>query len=108
MRSQTPQPHGLIIMQPRTGLVSAMSPSRTAAWYHSGKFCSRVMDSARLLIGSPPVGPKPKWLALAQWAESSGKGAWRADLWTAGAVARAASFGALRGPSSGAGSVKHG
>ena len=31
MRSQTPQPHGLITMQPRTGLVSAMSPSRTAA-----------------------------------------------------------------------------
>ena len=56
MRSHTPQPHGLMIMQPRTGLVSAMSPSRTTAWYQSGKFCSRVTESARLLIG-----PSPEW-----------------------------------------------
>jgi hypothetical protein len=39
-----------------------------------------VTDSARLLIGSLPLCPKPNGLALAQWGESSGKGAWRADL----------------------------
>src|SRR4051812_30475990 len=38
-------------MQPRTGLFSAMSASRTTAWYQSGKFSARVMLKARC-IGS--------------------------------------------------------
>src|SRR6185312_533334 len=49
--SHTPQPQGLITMAPRTGLVSAMSASRTTAWYQSANF-SRDTGKARCMISS--------------------------------------------------------
>src|ERR1700761_3592542 len=39
-------------MQPRAGLVSAMSASRTTAWYHSAKFWARGIERA-VCMGPP-------------------------------------------------------
>ncbi len=50
--SHTPQPQGLITIAPRTGEVSAMSASRTTAWYQSANRL-RSMSRARCIVMAP-------------------------------------------------------
>src|SRR5688500_11977918 len=65
MRSQMPQPHGLITMQPRTPDSSAMSAAEITSWYQAAKSSSRLMVRAwRMADIEFPETDDPRALAL--------------------------------------------